>query len=197
MTNELSFIEIEGRFAERINTVFTLMIFVQFSISSTVLCLSIYKMLTKNLLSLDFAYNLSYLGCMLMQIYLYCWFGNEVTLKINVRRENNRDRRNASIPSQIYSEPIPGRELNPVRIVEEARHMQQHHSLLAKQNNESCLISYKSNLFENACANLIPGDMATHQLSISCENGEIANNQPVANAEIEAEIGRLRNTIGE
>ncbi|KYN32658.1 Putative odorant receptor 92a [Trachymyrmex septentrionalis] len=71
------------RFAERINMVFTLMIFVQFSISSTVLCLSIYKMLTKNLLSLDFAYNLSYLGCMLMQIYLYCWFGNEVTLKVS------------------------------------------------------------------------------------------------------------------
>ncbi|XP_018351976.1 PREDICTED: odorant receptor Or2-like [Trachymyrmex septentrionalis] len=69
------------RFAERINAVFTLMISVQFTISSTVLCLSIYKMLTKNLLSLEFAWSSSYLGCMLMQIYLYCWFGNEVTLK--------------------------------------------------------------------------------------------------------------------
>ncbi|XP_071644593.1 odorant receptor 94b-like [Temnothorax longispinosus] len=69
------------RFAERINAVFTIMIFVQFTISSTVLCLSIYKMLTKNLLSLEFAWSSSYLGCMLMQIYLYCWFGNEVTLK--------------------------------------------------------------------------------------------------------------------
>ncbi|XP_025262357.1 putative odorant receptor 71a [Camponotus floridanus] len=69
------------RFAERINTVFTLMILVQFSISSTVLCLSIYKMSTKSLLSLEFAWSLSYLGCMLTQIYLYCWFGNEVTLK--------------------------------------------------------------------------------------------------------------------
>ncbi|XP_012060575.1 PREDICTED: odorant receptor Or2-like [Atta cephalotes] len=68
-------------FAERINAVFTLMISVQFTISSTVLCLSIYKMLTKNLLSLEFAWSSSYLGCMLMQIYLYCWFGNEVTLK--------------------------------------------------------------------------------------------------------------------
>ncbi|XP_072746701.1 putative odorant receptor 92a [Anoplolepis gracilipes] len=69
------------RFAERINTVFTLMILVQFSISSTVLCLSIYKMSKKSLLSFEFAWSLSYLGCMLMQIYLYCWFGNEVTLK--------------------------------------------------------------------------------------------------------------------
>lgn len=57
------------------------MIFVQFTISSTVLCLSIYKMSMKSLLSLEFAWSLSYLGCMLMQIYLYCWFGNEVTLK--------------------------------------------------------------------------------------------------------------------
>ncbi|XP_011883219.1 PREDICTED: putative odorant receptor 92a [Vollenhovia emeryi] len=69
------------RFAERINTVFTLMIFLQFTVSSTVLCLSIYKMLTKDLMSIDFAWSSTYLGCMLMQIYLYCWFGNEVTLK--------------------------------------------------------------------------------------------------------------------
>ncbi|KAF3054259.1 Odorant receptor 047 [Nylanderia fulva] len=69
------------RFAERINAVFTLMILLQFSISSTVLCLSIYKMSKKSLLSFEFAWSLSYLGCMLMQIYLYCWFGNEVTLK--------------------------------------------------------------------------------------------------------------------
>ncbi|KAG5323693.1 OR94B protein, partial [Pseudoatta argentina] len=69
------------RFAERINAVFTLMIFVQFTISSTVLCLCIYQMLTTNLLSVEFAYSSSYLGSMLIQIYLYCWFGNEVTLK--------------------------------------------------------------------------------------------------------------------
>lgn len=72
------------RFAERVNTVFTLMIFIQFTVSSTVLCLSIYKMSTKSLLSFEFAWSLSYLGCMLMQIYLYCWFGNEVTLKVNL-----------------------------------------------------------------------------------------------------------------
>ncbi|XP_018055760.1 PREDICTED: odorant receptor Or1-like [Atta colombica] len=71
------------RFAERINAVFTLMIFVQFTISSTVLCLCIYQMLTTNLLSVEFAYSSSYLGSMLIQIYLYCWFGNEVTLKVD------------------------------------------------------------------------------------------------------------------
>ncbi|KYM81472.1 hypothetical protein ALC53_08067 [Atta colombica] len=36
-----------------------------------------------------------------------------------------------------------------------------------------------------------------HQPSTSRKNGEIANNPPIANAEIEAEIGHLRDTIGE
>ena len=39
--------------------------------------------------------------------------------------------------------------------------------------------------------------MATYQPSTSRENGEIANNPSVANAEIEAEISRLRNIIEE
>jgi len=39
--------------------------------------------------------------------------------------------------------------------------------------------------------------MATYQPSTSRENGEIANNPSVANAEIEAEISHLRNTIEE
>ncbi|KAL0119581.1 hypothetical protein PUN28_007789 [Cardiocondyla obscurior] len=69
------------RFADRVNAVFTLMICLQFTVSSIVLCLSIYKMLAKSLLSMEFAWCLSYLGSMLMQIFLYCWYGNEVTLK--------------------------------------------------------------------------------------------------------------------
>ncbi|XP_025989821.2 odorant receptor 13a [Solenopsis invicta] len=69
------------RFAERITSIFTLMIFVQFTISSTVIGLIIYKMLTRSLFSIEFAWHSSYLGSMLVQIYLYCWFGNKVTLK--------------------------------------------------------------------------------------------------------------------
>ncbi|KAL6258340.1 hypothetical protein P5V15_010425 [Pogonomyrmex californicus] len=69
------------RLAERVNTVFTVMIFMQFTVSSIVLCLTIYKMLMKNLLSAEFVWISTYLGCMLGQIFLYCWFSNEVTLK--------------------------------------------------------------------------------------------------------------------
>ena len=72
------------------------------------------------------------------------------------------------------------------------------HSLLTDnriEQRESSLI--ENNLFINARTNSIPEDMATHQPSTSHENGEIANNTPVANVEIEAKIGRLRDTIGE
>jgi len=58
------------------------------------------------------------------------------------------------------------------------------------EQREPSLISYESNLFVNARTNSI-----WHKPSTSCENGLIANNPPVANAEIEAEIGRLRNFI--
>ncbi len=39
--------------------------------------------------------------------------------------------------------------------------------------------------------------MAKHQPSISRKNDEITNNPPITNAEIEAQTGHLRNTIGE
>ncbi|XP_043680369.1 odorant receptor Or1-like [Vespula pensylvanica] len=69
------------KFAKKVNDVFMLMIFMQFSISSTVLCMSVYKLSTKDVISLDFLWTFFYLTCMLTQLFLYCWFGNEVTLR--------------------------------------------------------------------------------------------------------------------
>ncbi|XP_020297436.1 odorant receptor Or2-like [Pseudomyrmex gracilis] len=70
------------KFAHTVNEVFTVMMFVQFSISSLVLCMSVYKISTMtSLFTLDFAYISSYLCAMLTQVFLYCWYGNEVTLK--------------------------------------------------------------------------------------------------------------------
>ncbi|XP_072767831.1 putative odorant receptor 71a isoform X2 [Anoplolepis gracilipes] len=70
------------KFAHTVNAAFTMMIFVQFSLISLVLCMSVYKLSTMtSLFTLDFAYLFSYLCSMLMQIFLYCWYGNEVTLK--------------------------------------------------------------------------------------------------------------------
>ncbi|XP_070153343.1 odorant receptor Or2-like [Polyergus mexicanus] len=70
------------KFAHTVNAVFTVIMFIQFSLISLVLCMSVYRLSTMtSLFTIDFAYMFSYLCSMLMQIFLYCWYGNEVTLK--------------------------------------------------------------------------------------------------------------------
>ncbi|XP_011267286.3 odorant receptor 67a [Camponotus floridanus] len=70
------------KFAHMVNATFTTMMFIQFSIISLVLCMSVYKLSTiTSLFTLNFAHKFSYLCSMLVQIFLYCWFGNEVILK--------------------------------------------------------------------------------------------------------------------
>ncbi|XP_072767891.1 putative odorant receptor 71a isoform X2 [Anoplolepis gracilipes] len=70
------------KFAYKVNATFTTMIFIQFALISLVLCMSVYKLSTMtSFLSFNFAHKFSYLCSMLMQIFLYCWYGNEVTLK--------------------------------------------------------------------------------------------------------------------
>ncbi|XP_053998028.1 odorant receptor 67c-like [Hylaeus anthracinus] len=72
---------IDYKLARVVNKIFQYMIFLQFYISSIVLCLIIYVLSTKSTLNTELIWSISYLGSMLMQVYLYCWFGNEVTLK--------------------------------------------------------------------------------------------------------------------
>ncbi|KAL2750732.1 odorant receptor Or1-like [Vespula maculifrons] len=68
-------------FATRVNNVFTTMIMLQFSISSIVLCLTVYRMSKAEITSFEFLWAVFYLASMFMQIFLYCWYGNEVILK--------------------------------------------------------------------------------------------------------------------
>ncbi|KAI4502478.1 hypothetical protein M0802_002390 [Mischocyttarus mexicanus] len=68
-------------FATKVNSIFTTMIMLQFSISSIVLCLTVYRMSKTEIASVEFLWVVSYLASMFMQIFLYCWFGNEVILK--------------------------------------------------------------------------------------------------------------------
>ncbi|XP_046144666.1 uncharacterized protein LOC114872755 [Osmia bicornis bicornis] len=70
-------------FVHNLNITFQYIVLIQFLVSSTVLCLSIYQMSTLDLFSMDMVFSYSYLGSMLMEVYLYCWFGNEMTLKSN------------------------------------------------------------------------------------------------------------------
>lgn len=68
------------RFANMINNEFKMVIFVQFMASTLVVCFNLY-MLTQTKDSRIFAIVL-YTGCMLSQIFFYCWYGNEVKLKV-------------------------------------------------------------------------------------------------------------------
>ncbi|XP_043264936.1 odorant receptor 67a-like [Colletes gigas] len=68
-------------FATIVNTIFQYMIFIQFCISVMVVCLSIYTMSTEPSFDINFVSSFSYLCSMMMQVHLYCWYGNEVALQ--------------------------------------------------------------------------------------------------------------------
>ncbi|XP_035718471.1 odorant receptor Or1-like [Vespa mandarinia] len=67
--------------AEKVNEAFVMTIFSQFFISSIVLCSSMFELLKNDLLSTEFMALIIYLSTLLVQIYIFCWYGNEVKLK--------------------------------------------------------------------------------------------------------------------
>ncbi|XP_015180690.1 PREDICTED: odorant receptor Or1-like isoform X1 [Polistes dominula] len=67
--------------ANKVNDTFALTIFAQFFISSIVLCLSMFELLKNDLLSIEFFALVLYLSTLLIQIYIFCWYGNQVKLK--------------------------------------------------------------------------------------------------------------------
>ncbi|CAD1475180.1 unnamed protein product, partial [Heterotrigona itama] len=69
-------------FARMISKEFELVIFVQFATSTLTICINLY-ILTGTNLSFERLLQLTmYSSCMLTQIYIFCWYGNEVKLKI-------------------------------------------------------------------------------------------------------------------
>ncbi|XP_050488672.1 uncharacterized protein LOC126872609 [Bombus huntii] len=64
-----------------INEEFKLMIFVQFAVSTLTICMNLY-ILTGTNISLEMIVKIiMFSSCMLTQIYILCWYGNEVELK--------------------------------------------------------------------------------------------------------------------
>ncbi|XP_018372522.1 PREDICTED: uncharacterized protein LOC108767263 [Trachymyrmex cornetzi] len=68
------------RLVEMINDVFSPVIFMQFFISILVLCSAAYY-LSSNITLINVLNYATYVFCLFVQIYIYCWAGNEVTLK--------------------------------------------------------------------------------------------------------------------
>ncbi|KAK2576114.1 hypothetical protein KPH14_007447 [Odynerus spinipes] len=68
-------------FAATVNHKFQFIIFIQFFISTSIVCFTLYQLTKFPAFSLDLLKTVLYMGCVLTQIYLYCWYGNLVTLK--------------------------------------------------------------------------------------------------------------------
>ncbi|XP_071631625.1 odorant receptor Or1-like isoform X1 [Temnothorax longispinosus] len=66
------------KFAVKVNKKFRLTITFQFIVSSLVICVNLYQMTKTNAKVIEMGL---YTSCMLTQIFLYCWYGNEVRLK--------------------------------------------------------------------------------------------------------------------
>ncbi|CAL7950591.1 unnamed protein product [Xylocopa violacea] len=64
-----------------INDTLNLIIFSQYFGSFLVLCLSLIQLLKIDILSIEFVAIMFYLTSILLQSFLYCWYGNEVKLK--------------------------------------------------------------------------------------------------------------------
>jgi len=73
------------RYAYKVNNLFAKIIAVQFAVSMMVVCSNLYRMaMTTDYL--DLISLMLYAGCMLAQIFIYCWFGNELKIKVYIFR---------------------------------------------------------------------------------------------------------------
>lgn len=56
----------------------------QFVVSTLVVCSNLYQMTKSTTLDASYFPLLLYMSCMLTQIFIYCWYGNEVKLKVRM-----------------------------------------------------------------------------------------------------------------
>ncbi|XP_076634183.1 odorant receptor Or1-like [Colletes latitarsis] len=69
------------KFAAMVNEQFKTTMFVQFVVSTSSLCMELY-LLTQRDLDSKYIANVSFTSCVVLQILYYCWYGNEVRLKV-------------------------------------------------------------------------------------------------------------------
>ncbi|XP_011640458.2 uncharacterized protein LOC105429287 [Pogonomyrmex barbatus] len=68
-------------YAIKLNKKFRMTIAMQFVVSTLVVCSNLYQMTKSETLNANYLPLLLYMSCMLTQIFIYCWYGNEVKLK--------------------------------------------------------------------------------------------------------------------
>nr|WEG72118.1 odorant-receptor-24 [Grapholita molesta] len=65
-------------FTSEVEAVFAEAMALQFFIAAWVICMTVYKIVGLSLLSAEFLMMFSYLGCMLAQLFIYCYYGTQV-----------------------------------------------------------------------------------------------------------------------
>ncbi|CAD0195029.1 unnamed protein product [Chrysodeixis includens] len=63
--------------------IFGTAILIQFGIGGWILCMAAYKIVSLSMLSTEFASMTLFISCILTELFLYCYYGNEVTDESN------------------------------------------------------------------------------------------------------------------
>nr|QZH55127.1 odorant receptor 31 [Achelura yunnanensis] len=66
---------------ELLQDIFSGAIVVQFTIGGWILCMAAYQIIGLNVLSIEFASMVLFIFCILTELFIYCYYGNEVTLE--------------------------------------------------------------------------------------------------------------------
>lgn len=71
-------------FAKNMNDTFSEVQFLQFFVSMLVTCTTIYQLSRQSIMSFGFIMIVSFLFCMLLEMFMFCWYGNEIILDVSL-----------------------------------------------------------------------------------------------------------------
>lgn len=71
------------RFIDILNESLMVMLFGQVATTMPNLCLSVYALSTTNITSLEFVMTTQFLSAVVIELFFFCWFGNEVTVHVS------------------------------------------------------------------------------------------------------------------
>lgn len=76
-------------FIQLIQETFSYGIFVQFIASVLVICFVFFEMLIVPIFSMEFVHLIMYLGCMVNQVVLYCWYGHGIMTEVTEKNSGD------------------------------------------------------------------------------------------------------------
>ncbi|XP_075970304.1 odorant receptor 46a-like [Anticarsia gemmatalis] len=69
------------QFAKEVESIFGEAMVIQFFVMAWVICMTMYKIVGLNIVSAEFFSMAMYLGCMLAQLFIYCYFGTQLKVE--------------------------------------------------------------------------------------------------------------------